>query len=116
VSSASSTGPPSNITAKKLADAQVAEHLVAAVTARAEAESAETEAEALRKATLALTENLRMNAVLDTRLVSNPLSTNVNWSAMIHEGRLPDKRRRVSRPSDRFGGIDQGSQILQQSL
>jgi PAS domain S-box-containing protein len=61
-------GTTLDITAKKLADAQVAEHLVAAETARAEAESAGAEAEALRKATLALTQNLRMDAVLDTLL------------------------------------------------
>jgi PAS domain S-box-containing protein len=61
-------GTVQDITAKKLADAQVAEHLVAAETARAEAESASAEAEALRRATLALTQNLRMDAVLDTLL------------------------------------------------
>ena len=61
-------GTAQDITAKKLADAQVAEHLAAAETARAEAESASAEAEALRRATLALTQNLRMDAVLDTLL------------------------------------------------
>lgn len=61
-------GTAQDITAKKLADAQVAEHLVAAEAARAEAESATAEAEALRRATLALTQNLRMDAVLDTLL------------------------------------------------
>jgi len=61
-------GTAQDITAKKLADAQVAEHLVAAESARAEAESAGAEAEALRRATLALTQNLRMDAVLDTLL------------------------------------------------
>ncbi len=61
-------GTAQDITAKKLANAQVAEHLVAAETARAEAESASAEAEALRRATLALTQNLRMDAVLDTLL------------------------------------------------
>ena len=61
-------GTAQDITAKKLADAQVAEHLVAAEAARAEAESASAEAEALRRATLALTQNLRMDAVLDTLL------------------------------------------------
>jgi PAS domain S-box-containing protein len=61
-------GTALDITARKLADALVAEHLVAAETARAEAESAGAEAEALRKATLALTQNLRMDAVLDTLL------------------------------------------------
>jgi PAS domain S-box-containing protein len=61
-------GTAQDITAKKLADAQVAVHLVAAETARAEAESASAEAEALRRATLALTQNLRMDAVLDTLL------------------------------------------------
>jgi PAS domain S-box-containing protein len=61
-------GTAQDITSKKLAEAQVAEHLVAAEAARAEAESAGTEAEALRRATLALTQNLRMDAVLDTLL------------------------------------------------
>jgi PAS domain S-box-containing protein len=61
-------GTAQDITAKKLADAQVAEHLAAAETARAEAENASAEAEALRRATLALTQNLRMDAVLDTLL------------------------------------------------
>jgi PAS domain S-box-containing protein len=61
-------GTAQDITAKKLADAQIAEHLVAAETARAEAESASAEAEVLRRATLALTQNLRMDAVLDTLL------------------------------------------------
>ena len=61
-------GTALDITAKKLADAQVAEHLAVAEAARAEAESAGAEAEALRKATLALTQNLRMDAVLDTLL------------------------------------------------
>jgi PAS domain S-box-containing protein len=54
-------GTAQDITARKSADVQVAEHLVAAEAARAEAE-------ALRKATLALTQNLRMDAVLDTLL------------------------------------------------
>jgi PAS domain S-box-containing protein len=61
-------GTAQDVTAKKLADAQVAKHLAAAETARAEAESASAEAEALRRATLALTQNLRMDAVLDTLL------------------------------------------------
>ena len=61
-------GTALDITARKLADAQVAEHLLTAQAARAEAESASAEAEALRKATLALTQNLRMDAVLDTLL------------------------------------------------
>jgi len=61
-------GTALDITAKKLAEAQVAEHLAAAEMARAEAERAGAEAEALRKATLALTQNLRMDAVLDTLL------------------------------------------------
>jgi len=61
-------GTAQDITAKKLANAQVAEHLLTAEAARAEAESAGAEAEALRRATLALTQNLRMDAVLDTLL------------------------------------------------
>ena len=61
-------GTGQDITARKIADAQVAKHLAAAVTARAQAEAASAEAEALRKATLALTQNLRMDAVLDALL------------------------------------------------
>jgi PAS domain S-box-containing protein len=57
-----------DITARKLADAQVAQHLIAAETAREQAEASRNEAEALRKATLALTQNLRMDSVLDTLL------------------------------------------------
>jgi transcriptional regulator with GAF, ATPase, and Fis domain len=55
-------------TARKLADAQVARHLAEAETAREQAEASRAEAEALRKSTLALTQNLRMDAVLDTLL------------------------------------------------
>ena len=54
-------GTVQDITDRKLADFQVARHL-------ADAESARAEAEALRKATLALTQNLRMDVVLDTLL------------------------------------------------
>jgi PAS domain S-box-containing protein len=54
-------GTAQDITARKVADAQIADHLAAAEAARAEAE-------ALRKSTLALTQNLRMDAVLDTLL------------------------------------------------
>jgi len=61
-------GTALDITARKLADAQVAEHLLTAQAARAEAESASAEADALRKATLALTQDLSMDAVLDTLL------------------------------------------------
>lgn len=61
-------GTVQDITARKIADGQVAEHLAAAETARAQAEGARAEAEALRKATLALTQNLRMDTVLDTLL------------------------------------------------
>ena len=61
-------GTAQDITAKKMAGAQIAEHLAAAETARAHADLARGEAEALRKATLAITQNLRMDAVLDTFL------------------------------------------------
>jgi PAS domain S-box-containing protein len=61
-------GTAQDITARKMAAAQVAEHLAAAETARAQADAARAEAEALRKATLAITQNLRMDAVLDTFL------------------------------------------------
>lgn len=61
-------GTVQDITARKLADAQVAGHLAAAETASSQAEAARGEAEALRKATLALSQNLRMDAVLDTLL------------------------------------------------
>jgi PAS domain S-box-containing protein len=61
-------GTAQDITARKLADAQVAQHLADAEKSRRLAEAAHAEAEALRKATLALTQNLRMDAVLDTLL------------------------------------------------
>jgi PAS domain S-box-containing protein len=61
-------GTVQDITARKLADAQVAHHLATAEAAREQAEASRAEAEALRKATLALTQNLRMDAVLDTLL------------------------------------------------
>jgi PAS domain S-box-containing protein len=61
-------GTAQDITARKLAAAQVAQHLLAAETAREQADAARAEAEALRKATLALTQNLRMDDVLDTLL------------------------------------------------
>jgi PAS domain S-box-containing protein len=61
-------GTAMDVTARRLADRQVAEHLVAAEAARKQAEASRAEAEALRKATLALTQNLRMDAVLDTLL------------------------------------------------
>ena len=54
-------GTAQDVTARKIAEELVADHLAAAEAARAEAE-------ALRKATLALTQNLRMDAVLDTLL------------------------------------------------
>jgi PAS domain S-box-containing protein len=54
-------GTVQDITTRKIADGQVAGHLAAAEAARAEAE-------ALRKSTLALTQNLRMDNVLDTLL------------------------------------------------
>jgi PAS domain S-box-containing protein len=57
-----------DITARKLADDEVAKHLSAIDAAREQAEAARAEAEGLRKATLALTQNLRMDAVLDTLL------------------------------------------------
>jgi PAS domain S-box-containing protein len=61
-------GTAMDVTARRFADGQVARHLVAAETARDQADAARAEAEALRKATLALTQNLRMDAVLDTLL------------------------------------------------
>jgi PAS domain S-box-containing protein len=61
-------GSALDVTARKLADAQVAQHLAVAEAAREQAEASRVEAEALRKATLALTQNLRMDAVLDTLL------------------------------------------------
>jgi PAS domain S-box-containing protein len=54
-------GTAQDVTVRKIAEGHVADHLAAAEAARAEAE-------ALRKATLALTQNLRMDAVLDTLL------------------------------------------------
>lgn len=54
-------GTAMDITARKQAEKQISEHLDAAEAARAEAE-------ALRKATLALSQNLAMDSVLDTLL------------------------------------------------
>jgi len=56
-------GTVQDITKRKQAEAETAGHLAAAEAARAEAE-------ALRRATLALTENLSMDVVLDTLLAS----------------------------------------------
>ncbi len=61
-------GTVQDITARKLADAQIAKHLADAEAARDQADAARAEADALRKATLALTQNLRMDVVLDTLL------------------------------------------------
>jgi PAS domain S-box-containing protein len=61
-------GTAQDITARKLAEAQVAKHLATAEAARVQADAARAEADALRKATLALTQNLRMDVVLDTLL------------------------------------------------
>jgi PAS domain S-box-containing protein len=61
-------GTAQDITARKRAETEVARHIVEAETAREQADAARAEAEALRKATLALTQNLRMDAVLDTLL------------------------------------------------
>jgi len=54
-------GTAQDITSRKLAEMKISEHLEVAEAARAEAE-------ALRKATLALSQNLAMNSVLDTLL------------------------------------------------
>jgi PAS domain S-box-containing protein len=54
-------GTAQDITSRKLAEMQIAEHLDAAEVARAEAE-------ALRKSTLALSQNLSMDSILDTLL------------------------------------------------
>jgi PAS domain S-box-containing protein len=59
-------GSALDITARKLAEAQVARHLATAEAAREQAEASRAEAEALRRTTLALTQNLRMDTVLDT--------------------------------------------------
>jgi PAS domain S-box-containing protein len=61
-------GTVQDITARKLAEVQIAKHLADAETARDQADAARAEADALRKATLALTQNLRMDVVLDTLL------------------------------------------------
>jgi PAS domain S-box-containing protein len=61
-------GTVQDVTARKLADTQVAKHLADAEAAREQAEASRSEAEAMRKATLALTQNLRMDTVLDTLL------------------------------------------------
>jgi PAS domain S-box-containing protein len=54
-------GTAQDITSRKLAETKISEHLDAAEAARAEAE-------ALRKSTLALSQNLAMDSVLDTLL------------------------------------------------
>src|SRR5262249_13585459 len=54
-------GTAQDITSRKTAEGRIAEHLEATESARAEAE-------ALRKATLALSQNLAMDSVLDTVL------------------------------------------------
>jgi len=54
-------GIAQDITSRKHAEQEIAKHL-------AEAEAARTEADALRKATLTLTQNLKMDALLDTLL------------------------------------------------
>lgn len=61
-------GTAQDITSRKAAAVQVAEHLAQAELARNQADAARREAEALRKATLAITQDLRMEAVLDTFL------------------------------------------------
>jgi PAS domain S-box-containing protein len=61
-------GTVQDITARKIAETQIAGHLADAEAARDQADRAHAEAEALRKATLTLTQNLRMDVVLDTLL------------------------------------------------
>jgi PAS domain S-box-containing protein len=102
-----------DITARKLADAQVAEHLAAAETARQQAEASRAEAEAVRKATLALTQNLRMDAVLDTllRCVSEIIPYD-SASVILTEtdGRLFVARESPSAPANRPVVTLEGSQ------
>ncbi len=61
-------GSVQDITARKMADGQVAIHLAEAEAARKQADDARAEAEALHKAAVTLTQDLRMDAVLDTLL------------------------------------------------
>jgi GAF domain-containing protein len=61
-------GSVQDITARKTADGKVALHLAEAEAARKQADAARAETEALHKATLTLTQDLRMGAVLDTLL------------------------------------------------
>ena len=61
-------GSVQDITARKMADSQVALHLAEAEAARKQADDARAEAEALHKAAVTLTQDLRMDAVLDTLL------------------------------------------------
>jgi PAS domain S-box-containing protein len=63
-------GTAQDITARKTAAAQVAEHLAQAEIARNQADGARREAEALRRATIAITQDLRMDVVLDAFLRS----------------------------------------------
>jgi hypothetical protein len=57
-------GSVQDITARKIADGQIAFHLSEAETARKHADDARAEAEALHKAALTLTQDLRVDAVL----------------------------------------------------
>lgn len=114
-------GTAQDITAKKLADAQVAAHLLAAETARDHADAARAEAEALRKATLALTQNLRMDAVLDTLLVCAREIIPYDSASVIlaeAEGRLFVARESPSAPSGRSVFTIESSQdaLLQRVL
>jgi PAS domain S-box-containing protein len=100
-------GTALDITAKKLAEAQVAEHLTAAEMARAEAERAGAEAEALRKVTLALTQNLRMDAVLDTLLETLSLIVPYDTATVI----LTEEEDRLFVARERSGLAEPGSVV-----
>jgi len=87
-------GTVQDVTKRKYAEAQIAGHL-------AEAEAARAEAEALRKSTLALTQNLSMDIVLDTLLES--LSEIVPYQAASVLLTEADSRLVVAREAPRLG-------------
>ena len=80
-------GSVQDITARKMADNQVALHLAEAENARKQADDARAEAEALHKAALTLTQDIRMDSVLDTL----PPDTASDCSVR-HGERHPDRR------------------------
>jgi PAS domain S-box-containing protein len=92
-------GTAQDITSRKRAELQIAEHLDAAEAARAEAEG-------LRKSTLALSQNLAMDCVLDTLLqcLSELVPFNVATVLFVEDGsNLMVARESPQRTSKRVG-------------